>query len=94
LLYLRAMRAEAVDAPPTDDPGTALAKDLAMLGSVAWRARQRAHQGLRFDTTYRHIDLCAAWRSARGAFDELAGALLEVLVDAGSDDPDSRPQTA
>lgn len=94
LLYLRAMQAEAADAPPTDDPGTALAKELATLSAAAWRARQRVHQGLRFDTTYRRIDLCAAWRTAQDAFDELAGALLEVLVDAGPDDPDSCPQTA
>ena len=86
------MQAEAAEAPAIDDPGTALVKELATLGAVAWRARQRVHQGLRFDTAYRRIDLCAAWRMAQDAFDELAGALQEVLVHAGSHDPDSRPQ--
>lgn len=94
LLYLRAMQAEAAGAPAADNPGTALAKELATLGSIAWRARQRVHQGLHFDTTYKRIDLCAAWRTAQDAFDELAGAIQEVLLDAGSDDADSCPQTA
>jgi ParB/RepB/Spo0J family partition protein len=93
LLYLRALQAEAAEAPATDDPGTALAKELATLSAAAWRARQRVRQGLHFDTTYRRIDLCAAWRTAQDAFDELAGVLQEALIDAGPDDPDSRPQT-
>lgn len=93
LLYLRAMQAEAAGAPAADNPGTTLAKELATLGSLAWRARQRVHQGLHFDTTYKRIDLCAAWRTAQDAFDELAGAIQEVLLDAGSDHTDSCPQT-
>lgn len=93
-LYLRTLQAEAAEAPATDDPGTVLVKELATLGAVAWRARQRVHEGLPFDATYRQIDLCAAWRTAQDAFDALAGALQEALVHAGSDNPDSRPQTA
>ncbi|MCP4204592.1 MAG: ParB/RepB/Spo0J family partition protein [bacterium] len=93
-LYLRAMQAKEAEKPATDDPGTKLVNELATLGSVAWRARQQVHQGLDFESTYKRIDLCAAWRTAQDAFDELAGALQKALFHAGSDDSNRHSQAS
>lgn len=94
LLYLRALEAQAADKPATDEPGSSLAKDLAILGAVAWRARQQVHKELGLDATYKRSELCACWRAAQEAWDKLTSALQKALCDAGPDDPDRHPQTS
>lgn len=93
-LYLRALEAKAAEKPAADDPGTVLLKELATVGSAAWRARQRVREGLPFDSTYRHSKLPAAWRGAEDAFDELADAMREALFHAGREDPDHHPHAS
>ncbi len=92
LLYLRAMKAADDKAPTTDRPGAALAKELAVLSTTAWRARERVRCGLQFDATYKPNELSAAWLAAQDAFDKLATALQEAFLNAGSENSDSRPQ--
>lgn len=87
LLYLRALTTEKAKKPAGDEPS--LAKELATLSAVAWRAQQRAtRDGLDFEATYARTELCALWRTAQSAFDSLAGVLQDLLLHAGSDHTD------
>lgn len=92
-LFLRTVAADKAEKLATDEPSTALVKELATLGAVAWRARQSVLKGLDFETTYKHMDLGAAWRAARDAFDELACTLQEAFIHAGSDNTSRDIQT-
>jgi len=96
LLYLRALRAaEAAPAAASDDPSTALIKDLSALSAVAWRARKRVGESaLAVEATYGRMDLAGAWRAADTAFGALRAALTEAWPDAGSDHPSNHPEAS
>lgn len=94
LLYLRTVRADAAGNKVAERPGGELMNDLGILGAVAWRARQHIHEGLAFEMLYKRTELCAAWRTAQRAFDELASEFTEAVLNAGPEDPDSHPGAA
>lgn len=87
LLYLHALR-EAGSHPTEDELGAGLMNDLEILRAVALRARRRVRKGLDLVVTHERDELHAAWHTAQGALEQLAGALAEVLTDARPDDPD------
>ena len=87
LLYLHALR-EADRNPADDGLGAGLMNDLEILRAVAMRARRRVRKGLDLAIAHDRAELDAAWRTAQGALEQLAGALAEVLIDARPDDPD------
>jgi ParB-like chromosome segregation protein Spo0J len=81
LLYLRALAAQAAS---EEDALVGLIKDLATLGQVAWRARQRVASGeVAVDDVYRGVELNAAWNGAKTAFTALCAQFEESRKDVG-----------